>query len=766
MQSVDKRAVACLSLSVRFSPFFFCILQGVSVLELRSDHLHTAAECRDGVEQPGTTRGETFKQPASACPDTAEEGGRMENSSLGSGSVAANCEHGENGDDGVLSVGAPESDASLQEHGLGPPVDWVFPIPNAERDCLPTGDGVVEEKQHEEEEEKREEEREGEEEENQQSLGSTQRLSLRKTSEPAPSEAEGESRRVGILAPVVCGKQAEETDGGGVEAVKEGQGAAEGEETLPQEAANSATNRKEEEEEDTGLESAELITPIGDAEDSVMGQPLSLEGFDSERKEASQEGERLDSEGITLSLEPAEGLSAEKGLTECVSTPGDVPCTPLIDCGDVIEGPESAVPCLLIEGLREGEPPPDTNSLEQNQETAVRDYAIERQQGSAPETACHSGSRAEAASPEEPGGKRAAESCHTFESEHLPSVGGEECTSDGRPAADAEEEVGTEPSRGMTPSCGSEAADQDPEMTRSLSSEDDGSFRSIGSSTTDVFHPTRDGVSPEYQECPGGDAEECQSEEPEDHDQVSTASEGFPSEQADVATAAETDGGKGGTHSESQWSACLRTMEALTAEGTGEELEELDPRSNESPSMGPQSGGTAAHEVNETECAEAKDSNSDGELGPRESEVTARVCGDCPSAAEERGGEGDLQPGESVVASADASEDATEPERGDSKVTVEESRPHDEELRLPQSESDASPPPGSNVENGEPVEEPGAPEESCQNPHAAVDGASPGEIQGGQTPRCQRLLTDLLVFTHRRTDCGGDTFVILPVNLN
>lgn len=732
------------------------------MLELRSDHLHTAAECRDGVE-PGTTREETFKQPASRCPDTPEEGSCMENSSLGSGSAAANCEHGENGDDCTLSVGAPESDASLQEHSLGPPVDWVFPIPNAERDCLPTGDRVVEEKQHEEEE--KEEEREGEEEENQQSLGSTQRLSLRKTSEPAPSEAEGESCRVGILSPVVCGKQAEETDGGGVEAVKEGQGATEGEETLPQEAANSATNRKEEEEEDTGLESAELITAIGDAEDSVMGQPLSLESFDSERKEASQEGERVDSEGITLSLEPAEGLSAEKGLTECVSTPGDVPCTPLIDCGDVIEGPESAVPCLLIEGLREGEPPPDTNSLEQNQETAVRDYAIEQQQGSAPETACHSGSCAEAASPEEPGGKRAAESCHTFENEHLPSVGGEECTSDGWPAADTEEEVGAEPSSGMTPSCRSKAADEDPEMTRSLSSEDDGSFRSIGSSTTDVFHPTRDGVSPEDQECPGGDTEECQSEEPcgsnvaENHDQVSTASEGFPSEQADVATAAETDGGKGGTHSESQWSACLRTMEALTAEGTGEELEELDPQSKESPSLGLQSGGTTAHEVNETECAEAKDSNSNGELGPRESEVTARVCGDCPSVAEERDGEGDLQPGEagdeSVEASAETSEDVTEPEWDDSKVTVEESRPHDEELRLPQSESDASPPPSSNVENGEPVEEPHAPapEESCQNPHNAVDGASPDEIQGGQTPHCQRHRTDLLVFTHRRTDC-------------
>lgn len=741
------------------------------MLELQSDHLHTAAECRDGVE-PGTTYEETFGQPASQCPDAPEEGSCMENSPPGSGN-AADCEHGESGNDCTLSVGAPESDTSLQEHDLGPPVDWAFPVPNAERDRLPTGDGAVEKKQEEEKNKEEEEEKEGEEEETQQALGSTQCLSLRKTSESAQSEAEGESCGVGVLAPVVCGKQAEETDGGGVEAVKEGQGATEGEETLAQEAANSATNRKEEEaserqeeeeeEEDTGLESAELIAPIGDAEDSVMGQPLSLEGFDSERK-ASQEGERVDSEGITLSLEPAEGLSAEKGLTECVSTPGDVPCTPLIDCGDVIEGPESAAPCLLIEGLCEGEPPPDTNSLEQNQETAVKDYAIEQQQGSAPETACHSGSCVAAASADEPGGKCAVEPCRALESEGLPTAGGEGGTSDGRPATATDEEVATEPSCGMTPSCWNKAADQDAEMTRSLSSEEDGSFRSIGSSTTDVFHPTRDGVSPEDQEeC---QPEECRSEEPSDfgvaenHEQVSTANEVFPSEQASDATVAEMDGGVGGTHSESD---CRPTMEALTAEGTGEEL---DPQqSKESPSLGPtlgpsQSGGTPAHEVNETECAEAKDSNSDEKSEPRESEVTVRVCGeDCPSVAEGCDGEGGHQPGEageeSVEAPAETSTDVAEPERDDSKVTVDESGPRDEEPRLPRSESCASPPPSSSVENGEPVEEPHAPEESCQSPRGADDGASPGEIQGGQTPRCQTFLTDPLVFTHMRTDHGA-----------
>lgn len=720
MQSVDKRGGgACLSVSVRFSPVF-CILQGGSALELQSDHLHTAAECQDGVES-GTTREDTFRQPAPQCPDTPKEVSCMETSSLSSDS-AVDCGHGEdNGSDCTLSADAPESDLCLQEQGLGPPVDWVFPSPKAEGDCLKRGDRVVE---AEKEEDEQEEVGEGEEEEEtQQSLGSTQRLSLRKTSEPDPSGAEGESCRVGILLPVGCGKQAEETDGGGVEAVKEGQGATEGEETLPQEAANSATNRKEEEEEDTGLESEVLITPIGDsAEDSAMGQPLSSEGHHSERTEASQEGERVDRKGITLSLEAAEGPSVEKGLTECVSTPGDVPSTPLIDGGDVIEGPESAAPCLLIEGLREGEPPPDTNSLEQNQETAVRDYATEQQQGSAPETACHSGNCTQTASAQEPGGKPAAEFCCVVENEHLPYAGEEDGTFDGRSTAFADEEVKAEPLCGVMPSGGSKSTDLDPEMTSTVSSEDDGSFRSIGSSTTDIFHPTRDTVGPEDQEYTEGSTEGCESEEPsgscvaESNEEVSTASEGFTSEQASVS-------GSCGTDCKSRWSSCFGTMEALTAEGTGEEL---DPQqSEESPSPGPQSGGATSHEADETDCTVANDSDSNGESEPQESEVTARVE-DCPSVAEEHD-KGDLQPNECVEASAENGGNIAAPEQESSQVTAD-----DEELRLV-SESDESPPPSSTVENSEPVETAHTSEESSQDPQDVVDGASPGSIQGGQT---------------------------------
>ncbi|KAK7913543.1 hypothetical protein WMY93_013754 [Mugilogobius chulae] len=52
---------------------------------------------------------------------------------------------------------------------------------------------------------------------------------------------------------------------------------------------------------------------------------------------------------------------------------------------------DSAFPPLLIEGLHEGEPPPHTNTLEQNQETAGRDYALEQQWGLTPDTGCNSG---------------------------------------------------------------------------------------------------------------------------------------------------------------------------------------------------------------------------------------------------------------------------------------------------------------------------------------------------------------------------------------
>lgn len=718
---------------------FFChILQGVSVLELQSDSLHTAVECCDGVDT-GITCEETLRQPStvSQCMDTPAGGSRLENGSSES-SGAVDCGHGESESDWSLSVSAPKSDVCLQEHGLGPPVDWVSPVSNAERDYSQT-----------------KEEEEEQEEESEQSVGSTQSLSLCNTRKQAQSKAERESLTVGILAPVGCGKQAEETDEGGVEAViREGQGATEGEETSEQEAENSATSRKEE---DTDLESTELITPIGETKDSVMGQSSSSEGSDSETKERLQEGEGVDKEGMKNSLEPADGLFADKGLTDCVSTPGDVPCPSLIDCGDVIEGPESAVPCLLIQGLHEGEPPPDINSLEQNQETAVGDYAIEQRQGLAPETGCHSGICTETVSVEELGGEhRADPSGHSTENASLPSLDARESTSDCGTAAHSMEENGRDPSCEMMPSCIRKHADLESEMTRSLSSEDDDSFRSVGSSSTEIFHPTQDNVGQEDQECPETRAAEVSStgfkpEEPsernptENNEQVLTVDEGFSSEHAGVAVVTETDSRRSGTQSESQLSSCLQTTEALTTEGTGEEL---DPQqSKEGLLLDPESGDAPVQEVAETESGEAKDSNSDGGIKHLESEVSTRVfCEDSPSVAGKceviDRNEGDLQPAESGDKSATVSDEESgdmssvsrETEQDNSEMTVDKT-PHDEGLRPPQcgSEESSSQSVTSVFDNpdAEPSGEPNG--QPCQNPLDTVDAASPSDIQGGQT---------------------------------
>lgn len=668
--------------------------------------------------------------------DTPAGGSCLENGSSESSS-AVDCGHGESESDWSLSVSAPKSDVCLQEHGLGPPVDWVSPVSNAERDYSQT-------KEEEEEEEKSE-----------QSVGSTQSLSLCNTSKQAQSEAEKESLTVGILAPVGCGKQAEETDEGGVEAVIwEGQGATEGKETSEQEAENSATSRKEE---DTDLESTELITPIGDAKDSVMGQSSSSEGCDSETKECLQEGESVDKEEVKNSVELADGLFADKGLTDCVSTPGDVPCPSLIDCGDVIEGPESAVPCLLIQGLHEGEPPPDINSLEQNQETAVRDYAIEQRQGLAPETGCHSGICTETVSVEELGGEHIADpSGCSIDNASLPSLDAGESPPDCGTAGTSMEEIGSHPSCEMMPSCIGKHADLDSEMTCSLSSEDDGSFRSVGSSSTEIFHPTQDNIDQEDQECPetrtaeissmGFKSEEPSESNPTDNnEQVLTVDEGFPSEHGSVAAVTETDSSRSGTQSESQLSACLQTMEALTAEGTGEEL---DPQqSKEGLLLDPESGDAPVQEVAETESGEAKDSNSDGGIKHLESEVSTGVfCKDGPSVAEKceviDRGEGDLQPAETGDKSAtvsdqesgDMSSVSRETEQDNSEMTVDKTT-HDEGLRPPQRGSDESSSQSvtsvSDNSDAEPSGEPHANRQTCQNPLDTVDAASPGEIQGG-----------------------------------
>lgn len=111
---------------------------GASVLELQFDSLHTAAECCDGVKTEITCL-ERLQQPAlaSQCLDTTTTGGSWVESCSVESSSGADCGHGETGSpekDLSLSVSTPTSEVRPQEHGLGPPEDWVCLSSNTGRD--------------------------------------------------------------------------------------------------------------------------------------------------------------------------------------------------------------------------------------------------------------------------------------------------------------------------------------------------------------------------------------------------------------------------------------------------------------------------------------------------------------------------------------------------------------------------------------------------------------------------------------------------------
>ncbi|XP_041814727.1 A-kinase anchor protein 13 isoform X2 [Chelmon rostratus] len=588
----------------------------VSVLEVQFDSLHTAAECCDGVETEITCL-ELLQQPAlaSQCLD-ATGGSWIENCSEESSS-SVDCEHGESGNaekDWSLSVSTPASEVRPQEHGLGQPEDWVGPSSNTERDYCQT------------EEEGRE-----------QPVVSTQSLSLCDRSEGAQSGAEGESLTVGILPPAGCDKQAGETDRGQA-VIREGQEATKGKEISEQEEEGSASRRREEE---TNSESADLITPSGDTKVSVMGQSPSSEGSegsdtsDSEMKECCQEGENVRKEEVKLSQELCHRLSLDEEraesewLTEPVSTPGDLHNPSLIDCGDVIEELDSAVPRLLIEGLHEGEPPPDINSLEQNQETAVGDYATEQQWGLAPETGCHSGNCARTASGKELDSEDIAEpSGYSIERSSLPS-----CDEPSNP----KEDIRTDPSPEMTSSPSNRTADPDSGMTHGISSDDDGSFRSVGSSTTEIFHPTQDNASMEDQDfletrlaeplSTGFKMEEQNDLKAGENQEHSLAVDaGLPSGLSSGSALTATDCSQTGTEPELQLSPSLQTMEALNTEETGENL--TPELSKEYLSLGlalSESGNPAMVKFDKSGTEETSDSEPNAGIEHLASEVTSRV---------------------------------------------------------------------------------------------------------------------------------------------
>ncbi|XP_041844776.1 A-kinase anchor protein 13 isoform X3 [Melanotaenia boesemani] len=458
--------------------------KGVSVLELQLNSLHTAAECFDGVETDLTCQGQL--QPESECLDAAAEGSGRENCTPESGN-AVNCGHDEIGNvDKDLSspLSAPTSEKCPREHGLGPPEDRVCLSSNSEGELCQA---------EQEEEEWRE-----------QCVGSSQSLSLCDGSEGAKGEAERESATVGILPAASCGKQAEEADTGKA-AVREELG----EEQSEQEAEDSTARTREEE---TGSKSTDLIAGGRDANTSVMGQVPSSEcsevsdASESETKECYQHEETVDEEVTKLIQELCDRLSLEEEegereeLIDPVSTPRDLPNPSLVDCGGVIEEPQSAVPCVLIEGLHQGEPPPDINSQEQNQETAGGDYAVQQQQGLAPETGCHSGNCSGAVSSKELDSENEAEPSG-IENPGFPL---------GEPENKAFQTAGNYMQETRNNLLNSELssenmptkrkADRDSGTAHGLSSDDEDSFRSFGSSSTEVFHPTQDYGSVEDQD--------------------------------------------------------------------------------------------------------------------------------------------------------------------------------------------------------------------------------------------------------------------------
>ncbi|XP_072236224.1 A-kinase anchor protein 13 isoform X3 [Leuresthes tenuis] len=583
--------------------------KGVSVLELQIDSLHTSAECCDGVETNLTCPGQLQQaSSASECLDSTAEGSGAENCPGENGNAvdSVDCGHGEIGNaekDCFISVSAPTS-----EHGLGPPEDRVCLSSNCEGELCQT------------EEEGRE-----------QPVVSSQSLSLCDRSEGAQGETEGESAGVGILpAAASCGKQAKETDRGEA-AIREEQG-----EGLSEQEAKDSTARSREEE--TSSESTDLRAASGNTNTSIMGQSPSSEcsevsdDSDSEMKECGQEGENVEEEvakliqGLCDTLCLDEDEMEKEGLTDLVSTTRGLPSPSLIDCGDVIDEPESAVPRLLIEGLHEGEPPPDINSQEQNQETAGGDYAAQQQQGLAPETGCHSGNCSVAVSVKELDGEDGDKPSGT-ESTGF-SLDGPEIV-DFRTSGSSIQETQTdllnsELSPEKMPV--KRQADHDPGTAHGFSSDDEGSFRSFGSSSTEIFHPTQDSISMEDQDLLQNKITEPSSarsqiddpndpESNENNEHSLSVDEGLPLETG-------TDRSQDGTEAESQLSENIQTVEALNAEGTEELTPEL---SKENLSLDPVlsvSEDTPTVEDHDGETGESNSSDLNGEIEHSASELS------------------------------------------------------------------------------------------------------------------------------------------------
>ncbi|TMS12907.1 A-kinase anchor protein 13 [Larimichthys crocea] len=146
-------------------------------------------------------------------------------------------------------------------------------------------------------------------------------------------------------------------------------------------------------------------------------------------------------------------------------------------------------------------------------------------------------------------------------------------------------------------------ADLDSGMIRGLSSDDDDSFRSLGSSTTEIFHPSQDSVGMGDQDL----MEEPNDSKPGENKEHSlTVDAGLPLEPGTVSALIATGCSQTGTGPESQLSPSLQTIEALNTEGTGEKL--VPELFKEDLSLGPalsESGDASAVKVDESEAGEA-----------------------------------------------------------------------------------------------------------------------------------------------------------------
>ncbi|KAM9825012.1 A-kinase anchor protein 13 isoform 3-T5 [Syngnathus typhle] len=323
----------------------------VSVLELRSDCLHTAAECSEGVE-PETT----------SCPQT-----NTTESLVGNG-AGVTWTYGDEG--------ASESVVPPGEHGPNPPEDWV---------CL-----------------------------------ESERANGREEPDIAQNLSLCERPEGGSPSPVenlqLAGWGAQETDRG--EGGGEGREAAEGEDLSGKEVNGVSES------------GAEL----------VMGQSPSSDAPVRDDEAPTHAPDLCDLNSIAEEEADSEVLAQE-----------DLP--PPAGSDDVTL--ESDVP-----PPGEGEPPPDVNSSEQNQETAGQDQAAEWQQDLDQQPTCS----------------------------ELNVTGGTD------PTVSTPEENPEDTEISLEPMVKSDA-DPDSGLTHGLSSDDDVSFQSVGSCTTDIFNPTEESTS-------------------------------------------------------------------------------------------------------------------------------------------------------------------------------------------------------------------------------------------------------------------------------